>query len=179
MLVDRLRDDGLNAGPEPLCSCRTLPRQEGRDITVTPRHLPQQRPYTPALDPEFLCDGVHIGAAAGGQAGQTCKKIAPARSLAPLRVAETSLVHRSHRWASDAFVNGKTNLRGGRRHDFAGIVAEQHGIWPERHVNAPTSGRMLDLDSRDEALLHVTACRCCNVILSRPDALHEAAIGRR
>ena len=92
MLVDRLRDDRLNAGTEPLRPWRALSRQEGCDIAVARRRLPQQRPYTPALDPEFLCDGVHIGPAAGGPAGQRREKIAPARGLGPLRVAETSLV---------------------------------------------------------------------------------------
>jgi hypothetical protein len=77
-----------------------------------------------------------------------------------LRVAETSLVHRLARRVSDAFVRGKSNLRGGRRYDFAAIVAEQHGIRPEWHVNAPALAGVLDLDSRDEALLHVAARRC-------------------
>ena len=169
MLVDCLRDDCLNAGAQSLRPWRALSRQEGCDIAVARRSLPQQRPYTPALDPEFLCDGVHIGLAAGGSAGQRREKIAPARGLGPLRVAETSLIHHPRCRTPDVFVSGKANPRRCRRHDFAGVVAEQHGIRPERPMNAPASAGMLDLDASDEALLHVTACQCWVAKTFRPE----------
>jgi hypothetical protein len=160
MLVDRLCEDRLGIGTQPLRPWLALSRQEGRNVPVARHRLPQQRPHTPAFDSEFLCDGVHIGPAAGRPPGQCRQEIAPARGLSPLRIAEPALIHHPHRWAPDAFVSGKTNPRGICRHDFAGVVAEKHGIRPERPVNAPAPAGMLDLDAGDEALLHVAACQC-------------------
>jgi hypothetical protein len=160
VLVDRLRDDCLDAGAQPLRPWPALSRQEGRDIAVARRRMPQQRPHTPALDPEFLRNRVHIGSAPGRPPGQRRQEIASARGLSPLCIAEAALVDDSQHRAPCVCVSGKTNPRRIRRHDFASVVTEHNGIRPERPVNPPAPAGVLDLDAGDEALLHVTACQC-------------------
>ena len=156
MLVDCLRDDRLDAGAQPLRPRRAVPRQEHGDVASDRLCLPQQHPNAPGLETEFCRDCGHIIPGSRWKTDQRRQKIAPARSLGPLRVGAAALVDATVRAAS---VPGRreANARRLRGNGLARLVEQNDGVGAEHLEHAPALAAMFDLDARNETSLHAAS----------------------
>lgn len=156
MLVDGVRDDGLDLGRETLgAGCRVGGQERPNVGTTGAACPPEQGVDLAALDAELGRGPVHVGSGAPGQAGERCHEVAaPGRGF-PVCIGVPQFIDarkRERRRECEVVGEGDAGRISGDR--LTRLPAQQHGVGAERALHAPVPARMPDRGSGDEAPFH-------------------------